>query len=74
MSAVCSHAGGPLDKGKMVDNVCVECPWHQSVFDLQTGNVVHSPATVGQAKYDVRISDGTIELKRYVAEQVMETE
>src|SRR5664279_3615857 len=37
---VCPHFGGPLDcqKGKLV------CPWHNSVFDMDTGERVEGPA------------------------------
>ena len=33
LHAVCAHAGGPLDKGTVVDG-CIECPWHASRFRL----------------------------------------
>lgn len=66
ISAVCSHAGGPLDEGRVVDGpdgACIECPWHQSVFDLGSGEVIHSPAVVAQPRYEVRIYAGQVELK-----------
>jgi nitrite reductase/ring-hydroxylating ferredoxin subunit len=61
-SAVCSHAGGPLDEG-MFDGTCVQCPWHDSVFDLRSGEVVHGPATYHLPAYDVRTTDGQIEIR-----------
>jgi len=61
----CSHAGGPLPEGKVDDaGPCVECPWHASVFRLEDGSVVHGPASVPQAAYDVRITDGRVEVRR----------
>ncbi|MCA1842706.1 MAG: Rieske (2Fe-2S) protein, partial [Actinobacteria bacterium] len=61
----CSHAGGPLHEGKIDDGaLCVECPWHASVFRLADGSVVHGPASVPQAAYDVRTQDGRIEVRR----------
>jgi nitrite reductase/ring-hydroxylating ferredoxin subunit/uncharacterized membrane protein len=60
----CSHAGGPLHEGKIEDGRCVQCPWHGSVFRLDDGNVVHSPASVPQPAYDVRVSDGRVEVRR----------
>jgi nitrite reductase/ring-hydroxylating ferredoxin subunit/uncharacterized membrane protein len=61
----CSHAGGPLQEGKIDDGaMCVECPWHASVFRLEDGSVVHGPASVPQAAYDVRTRDGRIEVRR----------
>jgi nitrite reductase/ring-hydroxylating ferredoxin subunit/uncharacterized membrane protein len=43
MADTCSHFGGPLSDGKLVDN-CIECPYHASRFDLQDGHVVSGPA------------------------------
>lgn len=63
INAVCSHAGGPLEEGRVVDKVCVQCPWHQSVFDMVDGDVVHAPATYSQPIYAVRIRDGQIEVR-----------
>lgn len=51
--AVCSHMGGPLDKGTIVDG-CVECPWHQSRFDLGSGQVRQGPAVYDQPRFEVR--------------------
>lgn len=62
ISAVCSHAGGPLEEGQF-DGTCVQCPWHDSVFDMDSGAIVHGPATYAQAKYAARIRDGKIEVR-----------
>jgi nitrite reductase/ring-hydroxylating ferredoxin subunit/uncharacterized membrane protein len=60
----CSHAGGPLEEGKIDDgDLCVQCPWHGSVFRLDDGSVVHGPASVPQADYDVRVHDGRVEVR-----------
>jgi len=60
----CSHAGGPLEEGKIDDaDRCVQCPWHGSVFRLEDGSVVHGPASVPQAAYDTRLTDGRIEIR-----------
>ncbi|MGH9038689.1 MAG: Rieske 2Fe-2S domain-containing protein [Acidimicrobiia bacterium] len=60
----CSHAGGPLHEGKIDDGTgCVECPWHASVFRLEDGAVVHGPARVPQATFEVRVQDGQIEVR-----------
>lgn len=60
----CSHAGGPLDEGEIDAEACtVECPWHQSVFRLSDGSVVHGPASTPQAAYDARVRDGNIEVR-----------
>ncbi len=70
LNAVCSHAGGPLDEGKIVNQHCVECPWHQSVFDLHDGHVVHSPATVDQPRYEVAVRNNQIEIRRLPVEKI----
>lgn len=60
----CSHAGGPLDEGEVdTTNCTVTCPWHQSVFRLDDGSVVHGPASVPQAAYDARVQDGRVEIR-----------
>ena len=62
IGAVCSHAGGPLDEGQFYDG-CVECPWHNSVFDLRDGSVVHGPATYPEPAYDTRVHNDQIEIR-----------
>jgi len=60
----CSHAGGPLQEGKVDEEaLCVECPWHGSVFRLEDGTAVHGPASIPQAAYDVRVQDGRVEVR-----------
>jgi nitrite reductase/ring-hydroxylating ferredoxin subunit/uncharacterized membrane protein len=61
---VCSHWGGPLHEGKVVEGDCVECPWHGSTFDLRDGSVTHGPATVPQPRYEARLRDGNVEVRR----------
>jgi nitrite reductase/ring-hydroxylating ferredoxin subunit/uncharacterized membrane protein len=63
IGAVCSHAGGPLDEGEIEDR-CVRCPWHDSVFDLRDGSIVHGPATYPEPAFDVREQGGQIEIRR----------
>ena len=36
LDSMCSHRGGPLEKGKLVDYT-IECPWHGALFDVRTG-------------------------------------
>jgi nitrite reductase/ring-hydroxylating ferredoxin subunit/uncharacterized membrane protein len=59
----CSHLSGPLHEGT-IEGGCVTCPWHQSTFRLDTGDVVHGPATAPQPRYDVQELDGRVRLRR----------
>jgi nitrite reductase/ring-hydroxylating ferredoxin subunit/uncharacterized membrane protein len=62
IGAVCGHEGGPLEKGP-IEGSQVTCPWHQSVFDLRDGCVIHGPSTYPEPSYQVRIQNSLIELK-----------
>lgn len=63
LAATCTHAGGPLDEGELQGDV-VQCPWHGSRFNLRSGRAVTGPASVAAPRYDVRVRDGQIEVKR----------
>jgi nitrite reductase/ring-hydroxylating ferredoxin subunit/uncharacterized membrane protein len=63
ISETCSHAGGPLSEGEVDGNV-VQCPWHGSRFDICTGLVKGGPATISQVRYETRIQNGQIEVRR----------
>jgi nitrite reductase/ring-hydroxylating ferredoxin subunit/uncharacterized membrane protein len=54
--AVCSHAGGPLPEGKLVDGQ-IECPWHGSRFHLADGHVARGPSMYDVPAYEVRKSE-----------------
>ena len=62
MGAVCAHAGGPLDEGKLEGEV-VTCPWHGSRFRFGDGRVVGGPATFDQPPLVVRERGGIVEVK-----------
>ena len=63
ISETCSHAGGPLSEGELEGNL-VQCPWHASRFDVCTGEVRGGPATISQVRYETRIQNGQIEVRR----------
>jgi nitrite reductase/ring-hydroxylating ferredoxin subunit/uncharacterized membrane protein len=62
LSDHCSHRGGPLHRGEISDG-CVTCPWHGSTFRLEDGSVERGPTGYPQPVFDVRIRDGTIEVR-----------
>lgn len=59
----CTHRGGPLHEG-LIEDGCVTCPWHGSRFRLADGAVAHGPATRPQPTFDVRVTDGCIEVRQ----------
>ncbi|WP_158287803.1 DUF2231 domain-containing protein [Falsiroseomonas bella] len=63
LGARCSHMGGPLDQGWVLEGRLV-CPWHGSRFDLRTGCPAQGPSTAPQPRYAVRLRDGVVELRR----------
>ncbi|OLA95569.1 MAG: pyridine nucleotide-disulfide oxidoreductase [Verrucomicrobia bacterium 13_2_20CM_55_10] len=52
IGATCTHYGGPLAKGLMVD-CTVRCPWHHARFDLRTGEAIAAPALNDVACYKI---------------------
>lgn len=60
----CSHMNGPLSEGELLDDCSVRCPWHGSRFALETGEVLDGPSTYSQPRFDVRIREGQIEVKK----------
>lgn len=63
MADRCTHRGGPLHDGT-IENGCLTCPWHGSVFSLADGEVVSGPATRPQPMLEVRVRDGRVEVMR----------
>jgi len=52
IGATCTHYGGPLAKGLLVD-CTVRCPWHHARFDLRTGEAIAAPALNNVACYKI---------------------
>ncbi len=53
-SALCPHAGGPLEEGA-VCNGRIVCPWHKGTFRLSDGALLEPPALDGLTRYPVRV-------------------
>lgn len=58
----CTHRSGSLSEGTLADG-CVTCPLHGSVFRLADGAVVRGPAGAPEPALDVRVEDGTVEVR-----------
>jgi nitrite reductase/ring-hydroxylating ferredoxin subunit len=57
----CSHLSGPLSGGSL-DNGCLTCPWHGSVFRIDDGSVARGPATAPQPAFETRLRDGVVQI------------
>lgn len=58
LHAVCAHAGGPLPQGTVVDDGCIQCPWHGSRFRLEDGRAVRGPTLYDQPVYEIQAAEG----------------
>jgi nitrite reductase/ring-hydroxylating ferredoxin subunit len=62
----CSHQGGPLHRGRVdtaISPPTVTCPIHGSMFLMTDGRVMRGPALRAQPVFDVRESNGMIEIR-----------
>jgi uncharacterized membrane protein/nitrite reductase/ring-hydroxylating ferredoxin subunit len=57
----CTHRGGSLAGGAMICGT-VQCPWHGSQFDVNTGGVKAGPAKESIGTYAVQEGDGKVYL------------
>jgi nitrite reductase/ring-hydroxylating ferredoxin subunit len=58
----CSHMSGPLSDSDL-DDGCLQCPWHGSVFRIADGTVARGPATAPQPVFDTRLRDGVLQVR-----------
>jgi nitrite reductase/ring-hydroxylating ferredoxin subunit/uncharacterized membrane protein len=58
----CSHRGGSLAAGALICNT-VQCPWHGSQFNIQSGSVVSGPAKDGITVYKLNVIDNIVYLE-----------
>jgi uncharacterized membrane protein/nitrite reductase/ring-hydroxylating ferredoxin subunit len=55
----CTHRFGPLSEGKF-EGFNVQCPWHNSCFDVRTGKVTDGPAKVDLKIFKVEMREGKV--------------
>src|SRR5919112_1478253 len=63
IGSICTHGGGPLADGTL-EGYEVECPWHNSKFDVRTGEVTSPPANEPEPSYEVKVDGNDILIKR----------
>jgi 3-phenylpropionate/trans-cinnamate dioxygenase ferredoxin subunit len=57
----CSHAQASLAAGDIdLEECTVECPYHASLFDIRTGQVLALPASKPIKTYPVKIVDNDV--------------
>lgn len=59
VGAKCTHYGGPLAEGLIVDGT-IRCPWHHAAFRLGTAEVDRPPALDDLSRWDVEERDGQV--------------
>ncbi|HZR69976.1 MAG TPA: FAD-dependent oxidoreductase [Burkholderiales bacterium] len=59
IGALCTHYGGPLEQGLLVDDT-VRCPWHHACFSLRTGEALRPPALNPVSCWRLEQRDGKV--------------
>ena len=62
IGSICTHEGGPLADGTL-EGYEVECPWHNSKFDIRTGEVRSPPASEPEPTYEIKVDGNNILIK-----------
>ena len=57
---ICPHLEYVALSDGYLEGTTIECPMHQSCFDIRTGAVLSPPAEDNVASYPVRVRDGAV--------------
>ena len=60
LSDWCTHQPDVRLSGGYVEGSMVECPMHQSCFDVRTGAVLGPPADVDVRTFAVKVEEGSV--------------
>lgn len=61
---VCTHDGGPLVEGEVVNGCQVQCPRHGARFDIRTGAALSMPAFEATNTYAVEVDGDDIYVEK----------
>ncbi len=65
----CRHLFAPLGKGRVVEDGCLECPWHGARYNVRSGKMTRGPQGVFRPLAGVvRGTTGSVALKTYPVE------
>ncbi len=59
----CTHAGGPLADGEL-EGGNVTCPWHATVFNVETGQPLQGPGGDPVPTYEVRLEGDDLKVAK----------
>lgn len=59
LGATCPHHGAPLAEGTL-ENGRLTCPWHASVFDITSGDLIEPPALNALPRFEVHVEGDAV--------------
>ena len=66
IGALCTHYGGPLGDGLLVDDT-IRCPWHHACFSLRTGEALRKRLAVATVYRDIESLGAELAFEKAIA-------